>query len=289
VAEAITDEHVSAVLRVFVRRCEPMVHRLREDGEPVEVDGEPEVDRNVLDKLKSVVASIKRPGMKGWEQLPVEERVDWWISRVGRFTSLLASFTGLAGALGDRLPLQDMLGSASQGLLLCAMASEHGVDDIGVKVRLLGAVLFERTIDPEVARGKGDAAADEKVTEDLLAGSSSGTEDLLAGSSSGTEDLLAGSSSGTGDVSPGKDLAAEEPVKGKRFSVKAGFKWLWRQARILFAITGELEKRPQGRFFHKALSMLPVVGMAGDYLGERSALKRTAKAGTKWLAQEGIQ
>jgi hypothetical protein len=256
VAEAITDEHVSAVLRVFVRRCEPMVHRLREDGEPVEVDGEAEVDRNVLDKLKSAVANIKRPGMQGWGQLPVEERVDWWVSRVGRFTSLLASFTGLAGALGDRLPLQDMLGSASQGLLLCAMASEHGVDDIGVKVRLLGAVLFERTIDPEIARGKGDAAADEKVVDDL---------------------------------SPEEDLPAEEPVKGKRFGIKAGFKWLWRQARILFAITGELEKRPQGRFFHKALSMLPVVGMAGDYLGERSALKRTAKAGTKWLAQEGIQ
>jgi hypothetical protein len=256
VAEAITDEHVSAVLRVFVRRCEPMVHRLREDGEPVEVDGEPEVDRNVLDKLKSAVASIKRPGIKGWEQLPVEERVDWWVSRVGRFTSLLASFTGLAGALGDRLPLQDMLGSASQGLLLCAMASEHGVDDIGVKVRLLGSVLFERTIDPEVARGKGDAAADEKIVDDL---------------------------------SPEEDLPAEEPVKGKRFSIKAGFKWLWRQARILFSITGELEKRPQGRFFHKALSMLPVVGMAGDYLGERSALKRTAKAGTKWLTHEGIQ
>jgi hypothetical protein len=259
VAEAITDEHVAAVLRVFVRRCEPMVHRLREDGEPVEVEDEPEVDRGVLDKLKAVkslVSNIKRPGMKGWEQLPAGERVDWWVSRVGRFTSLLASFTGLAGALGDRLPLQDMLGSASQGLLLCAMASEHGVDDIGVKVRLLGAVLFEREIDPVVARGRGDAAEDEKIVDDL---------------------------------SPEEDLPAEEPAKGKKFGVKAGFKWLWRQARILFAITGELEKRPQGRFFHKALSLLPVVGMAGDYLGERSALKRTAKAGTEWLAQEGIQ
>jgi hypothetical protein len=270
-----------------------MVHRLREDGEPVEVQDEPEVDRGVLDRLKAVkslVANIKRPGMKGWDQLPVDERVDWWISRVGRFTSLLASFTGLAGALGDRLPLQDLLGSASQGLLLCAMASEHGVDDIGVKVRLLGAVLFERDIDPVVARGEGDAAADEKITEDLLAGSSSNTEDLLAGPSDSTEDLSPDDepSGNTGAVAP-EDLPAEEPVKGKRFGVKAGFKWLWRQARILFAITGELEKRPQGRIFHKALSMLPVVGMAGDYLGERSALKRTAKAGTRWLAQAGIQ
>ncbi|MBP2320783.1 hypothetical protein JOF56_001168 [Kibdelosporangium banguiense] len=255
-AEAITDEHVSAVLRVFVRRCEPMVQRLQEDGEPVEVEDDPEIDRNVLDKLKSAVANIKRPGMRGWALLPVDERVDWWVSRVGRFTSLLASFTGLAGALGDRLPLQDMLGSASQGLLLCAIASERGVDDIGTKVRLLGAVLFERAIDPDVARGKGDAAADEQTVEDLA---------------------------------PGDDLPAEEPAKGRKYSIKAGAKWLWRQARILFSITGELEKRPQGRFYHKILGMLPVVGMAGDYLGERSALKRVAKAGTKWLAQEGIQ
>ena len=247
---------MAAVLRVFVRRCEPMLHRLREDGEPVEVGDEPEVDRSVLDKLKAAVASIKRPGMRGWSQLPVAERTDWWVSRVGRLTSLLASFTGLAGALGDRLPLQDMLGSAGQGLLLCAIAAEHGVDDIGTEVRLLGSVLFERDIDPAVARGKGDEKADEQVLEELC------------------EEA---------------DLPAEEPAKGRKYGVKAGFKWLWRQARILFAITGELEKRPQGRFYHQLLGLLPVIGMAGDYLGERSALKRVARRGTRWLAQQGIQ
>ncbi|RSM86981.1 hypothetical protein DMH04_12095 [Kibdelosporangium aridum] len=255
-AEPITDQHVAVVLRVFVRRCEPMLTRLRADGEPVEVDADdPDVDRSIVDKVKAAVAGIKRPGMKGWGQLPIQERVDWWISRVGRFTSLLASVTGLAGVWGDRLPLQDMLGSASQGLLLCAIASEHGVDDIGVRVRLLASVLFERDIDPVTARGSGDAAADEEMVAELAP----------------------------------EDEPADGPVKGKKFSVKAGFKWLWRQARILFAITDELEKRPQGRIYHKALGMLPVVGMAGDYLGERSALKRAAKRGTRWLAQQGIQ
>ncbi len=228
-AEPITDQHVAVVLRVFVRRCEPMLTRLRDDGEPVEVDAsDPDIDRSILDKVKAVVASIKRPGMKGWGQLPIQERVDWWISRVGRFTS---------------------------GLLLCAIASEHGVDDIGVRVRLLASVLFERDIDPVTARGSGDAAADEQMVAELAP----------------------------------EDEPADGPVKGKKFSVKAGFKWLWRQARILFAITDELEKRPQGRIYHKALGLLPVVGMAGDYLGERSALKRAAKRGTKWLAQQGIQ
>nr|CEL19035.1 hypothetical protein [Kibdelosporangium sp. MJ126-NF4] len=250
---------MAVVLRVFIRRCDPMLVRLRDDGEPVEVDETEEgVDRSILDKVKSVVASIKRPGMKGWGQLPIDERVDWWISRVGRFTSLLASVTGLAGVWGDRLPLQDMLGSASQGLLLCAIASERGVDDIGVKVRLLGSVLFDRDIDPVVARGKGDAVAD---------------EEMVAKMTEGDEPLE----------------EVEEPPKGRKYKLKAGFKWLWRQARILLSITGELEKRPQGRFYHKALGMLPIFGMAGDYLGERSALKRAAKRGSKWLTQQGVQ
>jgi hypothetical protein len=180
-----------------------------------------------------------------------DDRSDWWVSRVGRLTALVASFTGLAGAIGDRFPLQDMLGSAGQGLLLCAIASEHGVDDLGTRVRLLASVLFERDIDPLVAKGNGDDAADEKKVEELAS-------DAVAG-----------------DV--------EEPTKGRKFGIKVAAKMLWRQGRMLMAISGELEKRPQGRFYHKALGMLPVVGMAGDYLGERSALKRAAKAGNKWL------
>ncbi len=54
--------------------------------------------------------------------------------------------------------------------------------------------------------------------------------------------------------------------------------------KMLLAVGGELDKRPKGRFYHQILGMLPVIGMLGDYLGERSALKRAAKAATKWLA-----
>ncbi|MEV4318667.1 hypothetical protein [Actinocrispum sp. NPDC049592] len=253
-AEAISDERVAAVLRVFVRGCAPMVQRLREDGEPVEIDAdEAEVDRSLLDKVKDQLAQVKFPGSDAWARMNPDDRSDWWVSRVGRLTALVASFTGLAGAIGDRFPLQDMLGSAGQGLLLCAIASEHGVDDRGTRVRLLASVLFERDIAPEVARGKGDDAADEETVQQLAA-----------------------------DATVGE---VEEPPKGKKFGLKAAAKILWRQGRMLMAISDELGKRPQGRFYHKALGMLPVVGMAGDYLGERSALKRAAKAGNKWLVR----
>jgi hypothetical protein len=252
VAEPITDEHVAAVLRVFVRGCGPMLQRLREDGEPVEIDDDdPDVDRGLLEKLKHTLSQIKVPGTEAWSRLDADERSDWWVSRVGRLTALVASFTGLAGAVGDRFPVQDMLGSAGQGLLLCAIASEHGVDDRGTRVRLLASVLFDRDIDPVTAAGKGDDAADEQKVAELAA-----------------------------------DAVAEDLPKEKKFGIKAVAKLLWRQGRMLLAISDELGKRPQGRFYHKALGMVPVVGMAGDYLGERSALKRAAKAGNKWLVRQ---
>lgn len=250
-ADPMTDERVAAVLRTFVRACGPMLTRLRHDDAAIEspdgsADGD--VDRKLLERLKSRLGQLRYPGSERWARLTVDERTDWWVNRVGRFTSLAASVTGLAGALGDRLPLQDMLGSAGQGLLLCAMAHEHEVDDRGTRVRLLARVLFDRDIDPAVAEGKGDDAADDAVAAGLA-----------------------------------PDLPAAEPAKGRRFGVKATAKWLWRQGRLLLAISDELEKRPHGRIYHRALGKLPVVGMAGDYFGERSALKRVARAGRRWL------
>lgn len=250
-AEVLGDERVAAVLRRFVRGCEPMLGRLREFDEPLDLDvagDDREVDHGLLNRARARLDQVKWPGSARWVGMDVDERVHWWVSRVGRVTSLAASVTGLAGALGDRLPLQDILGSAGQGLLLCAIAAEHGIEDRGTRVRLLAAVLFERDLDPAVAAGTGDDAADAAEVARL-----------------------------TGEQE------AEEPAPGRRLGLKPAAKWLWRQGRMLFAIQGELEKRPHGRFYHRALGMLPVVGMAGDYLGERSALKRAARAARRWI------
>jgi hypothetical protein len=236
VADPITDEHIAGVLRAFVRGCDPVLPRLREVDDVEVAEADVEVDHGLLRKVRDRVAEVRWPGTAKWTRLTIEQRADWWVSRVGRLTALAASVTGLAGALGDRLPLQDILGAAGQGLLLCAIAGEHGVDDRTTRVRLLAAVLFERDLDPTVAAGGG---ADAEVTP--------------------------------------------APEAGRRLGVKPAAKWLWRQGRLLLAVQDELGKRPHGRFYHRALGMLPVVGMAGDYLGERSALKRAARAGDQWL------
>jgi hypothetical protein len=237
-AEPVTDERVASVLRAFVRGCWPMLPRLRDS---LDLDVEPddaEVDHGLLHRIRDRIAEVRWPGSTSWARLTEEERSDWWVSRVGRVTALAASVTGLAGALGDRLPLQDILGSAGQGLLLCAIAGEHGVDDRATRVRLLAAVLFERDLDQAVAAGTG------------------------------TED--------DPEVAP-------EPPPGRAVGLKPTAKWLWRQGKLLMAVSDELAKRPHGRFYHRALGMLPVVGMVGDYLGERSALKRAARAADRWL------
>lgn len=217
--EGVTDKHVARVLRPFVRATTPM-----------------------LGALRKLAPSEK----------PVDEADDWWINGVGRFTVLVASMPGIGGALADRLPLQDTLALAGQGLLLCAIAREHGVTSQADQVRLLAFVLFQRDIDQALAAGVTDAAEEDRATAEL------------------TEEL---------------DESSERHGK---ITIKAAGRTLWKFGKTLWALGEELDKRPKGRFYHRVLGMVPVIGVAGDYLGERSALKRAAKAARKWLSSDSL-
>ena len=185
-AEVITDKQIVTVLRPFVRATTPLLSALREsdplglvrrvlpkatDGPGTEVlaPGDAEdaealatVDRSRREKLLAGLESLKVPGTHAWSEMTVADRDDWWVNRVGRFTVLLASIPGLGGALADRLPIQDALATAGQGLLLSALAAEHGVTEQADRVRLIAAVLFERDIDPRLAAGEGDHLSDEE-------------------------------------------------------------------------------------------------------------------------------
>jgi hypothetical protein len=247
-ADLITDAHVSAVLRAFVRGSGLMIQRLREKGEPVDV-GEAEVDGGLIGKGRGRLARTAFPGSQRWERMDVDERSDWWISRVGRLTSLVAALPGGLVSVGEKLPLQDVLGTAGQGLLLCAMASEHGIDDDGTKVRLLAAVLFNRDIAPAVAAGDSDSHSD----------------------------------------GPQGEIAVDsgEPREGGKFGVAAAATLMWRQGRMIAAVREELENRPKGGVRLAMVGRLPGVGgIANSYLGERSALKRCASAANEWIAAD---
>jgi hypothetical protein len=248
----ISDAALAAVLRPFVRAARPLLGALR-DADPFglrtralrERGGK---DRKLRHKVLGLLSATRLPGTAAWEQMDVEERSTWWVHRVGRLTSLVAAVPGLGGVITRRLPTTAALGAAAQGLVLCAVAAEHGVRDEAEQVALLGAVLFRR----DLTRGELTAGSNAEV--DARAGELTGE---LAGEKEPTVQRVAGA--------------------------------VWRMGRALLALEGELEKRPHGRFYHDWLSMLPVVGVVGKYLGEWSGLKRTARSGEQWLHARAAQ
>ena len=60
---------------------------------------------------------------------------------------------------------------------------------------------------------------------------------------------------------------------------------LWGTARLLARIDDTLDARPKGRLGARALANLPVVGLAGGYFAERTALRRAAARTTEVLAR----
>lgn len=252
-AEPISDAAVVAALRPFVRATRPVLDALRESdpfglrsrvagggGEPVREDS----DRRFADRVLDALSTVEVPGTSAWAAMDVVSRSRWWVRRVGRFTTLLAAVPGLGGALANRLPVSSALGAAAQGMLLVAIAGEHGVRDEEDLVALLGTVLFRRELSVRGPSPAADAAADARAAE-------------LTG-----------------------DLAAPKTPPTLQRVGRA----VWRLGRALFALEDELGKRPHGNRLHEGLGMLPVVGALGKYLGEWAGLKRAAAEADRWLA-----
>jgi len=254
-SEAITDRDVVRVLRPFVRATSPVLDALREAdflglrGRSAGEELPEDADRRTVDRLLDRLARMRVPGTAAWAVMDIGQRTDWWVNRVGRVTALLAAVPGIGGALADRLPIQDALGAAGQGLVLCAVAGEYGVDE-AERGRLLAAVLFQRDITPELAVRPA------------------------AGSSRDEDDRRTAELAGE---------LTESRRRHGRVTLRAVARTVWRLGRALWSLEDELGRRPQGRLHHQVLGALPGVGMIGDYLGERSALRRAARQGVAWI------
>lgn len=61
---------------------------------------------------------------------------------------------------------------------------------------------------------------------------------------------------------------------------------LWRTARLLSRIDETLDARPKGRFRHRLLANLPVVGVIGGYAAEREGLRRAAARTADLLSRD---
>ncbi|MCE3554166.1 hypothetical protein LWC33_22275 [Pseudonocardia sp. RS11V-5] len=246
----IPDAAVVGILRPFVRATRPILSALRE-SDPFGLRGRhggDDGERTTRDKILDALAAAPVPGTAAWARMDVAARQRWWIFRVGRFATAVAAIPGLGGALARTLPVGAAIGAAAQGMLLVAVAGEHGVTDEDRLVSLLAWVMFRRR--PELGGGPTaaeDAAADARAAE-------------IEG-----------------------DLA-----KGSRPTAAKVGAAVWRLGRALYSVEDELDKRPHGRFYHEAIGMLPVVGVLGKYLGEWSGLKRAAREAQRWLAGRGL-
>jgi hypothetical protein len=251
VGEAIPDRVIVAILRPFVRATRPVLDGLRE-ADPfglrtraAQHADAPAEERGLRDKVLDALAAVEVPGTPRWASMDVSTRTRWWVRRVGRFTTLIAAVPGLGGALARQLPVSKAVGAAGQGLLLVAIAGEHGVRDENELIELLGAVLFRRDLTVTEATMTEDVAAEDRAAE-------------LTG-----------------------DLA--EPATTPTLT-RVG-RAVWRLGRVLFAVEDELDKRPHGNLLHEGLGMLPVVGAVGKYLGEWSGLKKAAREAEQRLNQ----
>jgi len=252
----ISDADVAAVLRPFVRATRPLLGTLS-DADPFGLqaraelaEADPNTDaatRKRYRKLLDRLAETRFPGSAAWAQMDMHAKSTWWVRRVGRLTSLVAAVPGFGGALTSRLPITMALGAVAQGLVLCAIADEHGIHDEAEVVALLGAVLFHRDLSP-TPRSALDAATDAQVDARVA-------------------EL-------TGDLRPEAD---EAPIVSRVVGA------VWRLGRALLAVEDELDKRPRGGRIARTLALLPVVGVAGKYLGEWSGLKKAATAGERWI------
>ena len=249
----ISDADIAAVLRPFVRATRRLLGALS-DSDPFGLQARAQratdgraarVKRTLRTRVADRLASTRAPGTAAWKQMDMHARSNWWVRRVGRVTSLVAAVPGFGGAITSKLPVSSGLGAVAQGLVLCAIADEHDMHDEVDVVALLGAVMFRRDLCPP-ARAELSRASDAAI--DARAAELTGG---LENEKKPTLQRLGGA--------------------------------LWRMGRALLAIEGELGKRPRGGRITRWISLIPVVGVAGKYLGEWSGLKKAEKAGEEWI------
>ncbi|CAN5673049.1 hypothetical protein BH09ACT8_BH09ACT8_39820 [soil metagenome] len=102
------------------------------------------------------------PGTMAWSEMDVHARVNWWVWRVGAVDTIAVAVPGALGVVGDRLPVQDLVGFVSQSIVLCGVAREYGISGRRHQVRLLAAVLCRRDLgaDPDGDRDSGAGSSD---------------------------------------------------------------------------------------------------------------------------------
>ncbi|WFN93605.1 hypothetical protein [Gordonia sihwensis] len=150
---ALSDTEVATVLDRAIATIDPMLDVLI-TADPLDLKPRTHAfqnPRNCLDRsavaASGVLNVLDWPGTAGWDDLPLRDRADWWVSRIGLVTTGGVAFPSIFGPWTKKLPMSDYLGFASQALVLRAVSREYGVVSRDAAVAMLASILFGRNLD----------------------------------------------------------------------------------------------------------------------------------------------
>jgi hypothetical protein len=241
---AITDERLAHALAGYAG----MVDRVISDPKRwlgMDEDPPPQsrFPTRALDSLRNRAFAKTTPASSLWPRLPVDKRVQWWVTRIGISADLAVAAPRLAGALADRVMLQAALGAAAAGLAVCTTASEHGRIAGQGWVPLLGTVLFDRDLS---------------------------STDLAVPPPAESDRRLATVPPDADPPRAGHDIRSD----GARRAATT----LWQLARTFTDLHPLLDQRTRGSSLARSMARLPVVGIAGGWLDERGGIGKAANA-----------
>jgi hypothetical protein len=248
---AVSDETITKALSLYAGLVH---HVLAEPQRWLGLDQKPPPSApfpvKLLDAARDRAFGETTPASPHWNQLPLKQRVNWWLRRIAISAGLAAAAPRLAGGLADRIPLQAALGASAAGLAVCAAAREHGVTDAQAWVPLLAKVLLGRDLGP----AQPPVPDDEETEAALSAAAAAADKEQPSGGKLGT-----GARRAAGTV--------------------------WQLARSLLELPSMLDERPHGLLVFRALGKVPGVGLAGGWLDERGGIRRAAKQTGKLLGR----
>ncbi|MBB2899949.1 hypothetical protein FHR75_000737 [Kineococcus radiotolerans] len=244
---AVSDDQISRALGVYAG----LVDRVLTDPQRwLGLDDDPPptapFPARVLDALRDRALGEVTPASPEWDRQPLARRVDWWVTRIGISAGLAAAAPRFAGAVADRVPLQAALGASAAGLAVCATAREHGRTEPAQWVPLLAKVLFDRDLPVAAAPVPDPAQAERELAEEP-------------------------------DPAPEDGRGGPGPVATLGRGAQRAARTVWRLARTFRGVPDLLDERPRGGLLTRAIGKLPVVGVAGGWLDERSGIRKASR------------
>lgn len=185
------------------------------------------------------------PRHPDWETADLSGRIEWWIQRFGTAGAAVASVPGLAGKLGRITAVGDVVGAATQVLVVNAVAHEMGVDDPARRVAAAARIVLGKDLDEQAVSAM----------------------------------LTAADTPAYPDARPESEVAGDAPQERTGALARVGrtATLVWQVAKRLVNLRFEVGNRPQGNLASRTLRNLPVVGAAAAFVAERGGISQAAQ------------